>query len=752
MPAIPGVTLYFQPVQDIQISTRTSRAQYQYTLVASDANDVATWSAKLTEKLRNSPVLREVVNEAQEGGLRAFVNVDREMASRLGISMQSVNDALNDAFGQRQISTIYAQSNQYRVVLEAMPQYQGDASALTKLYVPASGGAQVPLSAIAKIERRTAPLAINHQDQFPSVTLSFNLAAGASLSDAVHAISSASDEIGMPTSVTGSYSGDADEFTRSLAGQPWLILAAVITIYIVLGVLYESFVHPFTILTTLPSAGIGALLALMYCGMDLSMVALIGIILLMGIVKKNAIMMIDFALEAERTQGMSPRDSIVQACLLRFRPIMMTTLAALFGRAAAGARGRHRLGAAQSARRHHHRRPAAEPAADALHHAGDLPRHGAGAGAAGTRLQRRDPRARRGRQTFGSRRSEAMNFSRPCIERPIGTMLLAMGLMLLGLVAYRFLPVASLPSVEFPTIRVNASLPGADPETMAARVAAPLERRLGEIAGVTEMTSTNSLGSTRIAIQFALNRDIEGAAQDVQAAINAAAADLPADMPSLPNFRKSNPAAAPILILALTSKSIAPSDMYDAADTVIAQRISQVDGVAEVTVAGAEQPAIRVRVNPMQLASMGMSIEDVRTAITNANAVAPLGIIDGDQHVIGAGDQRPAAHGRGLPEHRHQVGERQRRAPVGRGQRRAGNAQLALGRQLQRAAGHPADHRQERRRQRHRHGRSHPRADPGDQALDPGRHGHLHPVRSHHHAARQHLRHAADARAFPSCW
>ena len=187
------------------------------------------------------------------------------------------------------------------------------------------------MSAVAKIERRIAPLAINHQDQFPSVTISFNLAAGASLSDAVHAISAASDEIGMPTSVTGSYSGDADEFTRSLAGQPWLILAAVITIYIVLGVLYESFVHPFTILTTLPSAGIGALLALMYCGMDLSMVALIGIVLLMGIVKKNAIMMIDFALEAERTQGMSPRDSIVQACLLRFRPIMMTTLAALFG-------------------------------------------------------------------------------------------------------------------------------------------------------------------------------------------------------------------------------------------------------------------------------------------------------------------------------------------------------------------------------------------------------------------------------------
>ena len=328
---IPGVTVFFQPAQDVQISTRVSRAQYQYTLVGSDENDVATWSTKLAEHLKSSPVLREVVSEAQEGGLRAMVRVDREMAGRLGVSMQSINDALNDAFGQRQISTIYAQANQYRVVLEASPQYQSDPAALSRLFVPSSSGAQVPLSAVATIERRTAPLSISHQEQFPSVTISFNLAPGAALSDAVSAISAASREIGMPSSVTGSYSGDADEFTKSLQGQPWLILAAVIAIYIVLGVLYESFVHPFTILTTLPSAGIGALLALMLAGMDLSMIGLIGIVLLMGIVKKNAIMMIDFALEAERTQGMSPRDAIVQACLLRFRPIMMTTLAALFG-------------------------------------------------------------------------------------------------------------------------------------------------------------------------------------------------------------------------------------------------------------------------------------------------------------------------------------------------------------------------------------------------------------------------------------
>jgi multidrug efflux pump len=327
----PGLTVYFQPVQDIQISTRVSRAQYQYTLVASDANEVLTWSERLVEKLRSSPVLRDVVSEAQEGGLRAHVRVDRETAGRLGVSMQAVNDALNDSFGQRQISTIYAQANQYRVVLEAMAQYQNDPAALSRVYVPGPNGVQVPLSSLATIERRTAPLAVHRQDQFPSVTISFNLAPHAALSDAVTAVTAAQNEIGMPTSVTGTYSGDADEFAKSLAGQPWLILAAIITIYIVLGVLYESFIHPFTILTTLPSAGIGAVLALLLSGLDLSLVALIGIVLLMGIVKKNAIMMIDFALEAERTQRMTPRESIVQAALLRFRPIMMTTLAALFG-------------------------------------------------------------------------------------------------------------------------------------------------------------------------------------------------------------------------------------------------------------------------------------------------------------------------------------------------------------------------------------------------------------------------------------
>ncbi len=328
---IPGITVYFQPVQDVQIATRTSRAQYQYTLVSTDAAEVEEWTTKLAAELAKSPSLSEVNLETMDVGLRTRIDVDREVAGRLGVTVQAVSDALNDAFGQRQVSTIYAQANQYRVVLEALPQYRSDPSRLNRLYIPSTNGNQVPLTAIAKITYTTAPLAVSHQDQFPSETISFNLMPGAALSDAVSIISAAEDKIGMPSSVTGSFFGDASEFASSLRSQPWLILAAIVTIYIVLGVLYESFVHPFTILTTLPSAGIGALLALMFMGLDLSLVALIGIVLLMGIVKKNAIMMIDFALDAERERGLNPRDSIVEAALLRFRPIMMTTLAALFG-------------------------------------------------------------------------------------------------------------------------------------------------------------------------------------------------------------------------------------------------------------------------------------------------------------------------------------------------------------------------------------------------------------------------------------
>jgi hydrophobe/amphiphile efflux-1 (HAE1) family protein len=328
---VPGITAFFQPVQDIQIGTRISRTQFQYTLMDTDPIELALWAPRLLQRLGSAPELTNVATDQQNNGFRTYINVDRDAAMRMGVSMQAIQDTLYDGFGQRQISTIFGQSNQYRVVLEADPSWQADPNSLRLLRVPGTGGAQIPLSGIATITRTVAPLVVTHQAQFPSVTLSFDIAPGDSLGDAVKAVAAAERAIGMPQTITGSYSGDAAEFQRSLAAEPWLILAAVVVIYIVLGVLYESWIHPVTILSTLPSAGIGALLALMLCGTDLSLVALVGIVLLMGIVKKNAIMMVDFAIEAERTRAISPQAAIHEACLLRFRPIMMTTMAALLG-------------------------------------------------------------------------------------------------------------------------------------------------------------------------------------------------------------------------------------------------------------------------------------------------------------------------------------------------------------------------------------------------------------------------------------
>ena len=329
--AIPGLVVFMQPVQDIQIGTRISRTQFQYTVVDTDPTTLAAWAPRLLERLRGEPALRDVNSDQQTEGFRIQVQVDRDAAMRLGVSMLAVQDTLFNAFGQRQISTIFAQSNQYRVVMEADPAWQANPNSLLQLRVPGAGGAQVPLAGIATITRGTAPLVITREDQFPAATISFNLAPGYALGQAVQAIARAQAEIGVPATISGSYSGDAAEFGRALSAQPWLILAAVIVIYITLGVLYESFIHPVTILSTLPSAGIGALLALLATGQDLSIVALVGIVLLMGIVKKNAIMMIDFALDAERTRGLSPEEAIMEACLLRYRPIMMTTAAALLG-------------------------------------------------------------------------------------------------------------------------------------------------------------------------------------------------------------------------------------------------------------------------------------------------------------------------------------------------------------------------------------------------------------------------------------
>ncbi len=328
---IPGLKAFIQPVQDIQIGSRISRTQFQYTLMDTDKDVLAQWAPKLRAELAGLPEMRDVASDQQDEGYRTNIVVDRDAAMRLGVSMQAVQDTLYDSFGQRQVSTIFGQANQYRVILEADPAWQKNPDFLKLLRVPSAGGAQVPLAAIARFVKGTAPLVVTHQEQFPAVTLSFNLAPGYSLGHAVDAVARAERDIGMPETITGIWSGDAAEFRRSLASEPWLILAAVLVIYIVLGVLYESWIHPVTIISTLPSAGIGALAALMICGIDLSLVALVGIVLLMGIVKKNAIMMVDFARDAQRHQGAAPEDAIRDACLLRFRPIMMTTMAALLG-------------------------------------------------------------------------------------------------------------------------------------------------------------------------------------------------------------------------------------------------------------------------------------------------------------------------------------------------------------------------------------------------------------------------------------
>jgi multidrug efflux pump subunit AcrB len=350
---IQGISLFTQSVQDLQIDTKVSRTQYQYILEDSNSAELAEWTPKFLDRLKKIPELSDVASDQQTNGLQTVIDIDREKASRLGVQIDAIDNVLYDSFGQRQISIIFTQLNQFWVVLEAAPEFRDSPSILDKIYVNAAGsqqassvsspgsitasgaittgGPQVPLSAFATMRTTTAPLSVLHQNLFPAVTISFNLAPGGSLGQAVKAIEAAKDEIGLPDTIATSFSGTAAEFQSSLRSEPYLILAAIIVIYIVLGVLYESYIHPITILSTLPSAGVGALLALQLFGMDFSLIALIGIILLIGIVKKNAIMMIDFALDAEREEGKTPEESIYQACLLRFRPIMMTTMAALLG-------------------------------------------------------------------------------------------------------------------------------------------------------------------------------------------------------------------------------------------------------------------------------------------------------------------------------------------------------------------------------------------------------------------------------------
>ena len=349
--SLAGITIYMQPVQDLTIEGTVSRTQYQFILQDADPAQLAEWTPKLVDKLNQLPQFADVTSDISQQGLSVFVQIDRDQAARFGITPATIDNALYDSYGQRIVSTIFTNSNQYRVILEADPSLQTSLKSLSDIYLPSSvGGAPVPLAVMAKMREETAPLQVSHLGQFPSATVSFNLAPGASLGEAVDAVKQAQIEIGQPLGVITSFQGAALAFQSSLSNQLFLILAAIVTVYIVLGVLYESFIHPLTILSTLPSAGIGALLALMIAGDDLTIVAIIGIILLIGIVKKNAIMMIDFALDAERNEGKPPREAIYQACLLRFRPILMTTMAAVLGAlplmvgTGAGSELRHPLG------------------------------------------------------------------------------------------------------------------------------------------------------------------------------------------------------------------------------------------------------------------------------------------------------------------------------------------------------------------------------------------------------------------------
>ena len=328
---IEGIQAYMQPLQDLTVENRTARTQYQYSVEDANSQELVEWSDRILKKFRSLPQLADVATDQTTEGLEAALVIDRDTASRLGITPQNIDDTLDDAFAQRQVSTMFTQQNQYHVILEVAPAYQRHPDQLGNIYVKSSNGTQVPITAFTHYEQRPSTLAISHEGQFPAVNLSFNLAPGYSIGDAVSAVRKAEKELQIPLSVNANFQGTAASFEASLSNEPLLILAALVTVYIVLGVLYESYIHPITILSTLPSAGVGAILALFVTGTNLSVIALIGIILLIGIVKKNAIMMIDFALEAEREHGKTPEESIYQACLLRFRPIMMTTMAALLG-------------------------------------------------------------------------------------------------------------------------------------------------------------------------------------------------------------------------------------------------------------------------------------------------------------------------------------------------------------------------------------------------------------------------------------
>ena len=609
--------MFLQPVQDLTVEDRVSRTQYQYTLEDADPEELNRWAPKLVEVLQTLPELRDVSSDQQDQGLASMLVIDRNTASRMGITPQLIVDTLYDAFGQRQVSTMFTQLNQYRVVLEVMPEFQQGPRALQLLDVRSLSGGQVPLNVFTQVTETTTPLVISRQGQFPAVTLSFNLAPGGSLGDAVDGDRAGHAGDRLAAQHPGNFQGTAQAFQASLENQPLLILAALVTVYIVLGILYESYIHPLTILSTLPSAGVGALLALMLFRTEFSVIALIGIILL------------DRHRQEERHHddrlcagGGAQGGETAGGGDLRGLPAPVPADhddddGGLAWRIAAGDGYGCRIGIAATARHCHRRRADREPDTDALYDTGGVPRIGSiGATVAGAPIPDYEPRSlETGRHehlgsVHSSSRRHHVADDRRHTRRGRGVPIPSRGV------------TASSRVSDHQRVGV---LPGASPETMATSVAAPLERQFTRIAGVTEMTSTSTIGGTNITLQFELNRDIDGAARDVQAAINAARADLPSNLPISPEYRKVNPADGPMLILAVTSDIVSRGEMYDAASSILQQKLSQVEGVGQVTVGGGSLPAVRVDLNPTALNKYGIGLGDVRRMLTGTNVNRPKG-------------------------------------------------------------------------------------------------------------------------------
>ena len=637
----PGVKVFLVAPPSLRIGGHQTKSAYDFTLQGPDTVELYAQAQKLQREIAKLPGLVDVTTDLQVKNPQVNLDIDRDRAAALGLDANQIESALYSAFGPRWSSTIYAPTNQYKVLLGGFAQISGVLRLSVQAFLQdVRADNWCRSSNFASLKEGASAQSINHSGQFPSVTVSFNAKPGVALGDAVNMVQETARRV-LPANMNANFEGTAQAFQSSLKNLTLLLIIAILVVYIVLGVLYESYIHPLTILSGLPSAGVGALLTLMIFHVDLNIYSFVGLMMLIGIVKKNAIMQIDFALEAERKEGKTPLEAIYEGCLIRFRPIMMTTMAALLGALpvalgyGAGGESRRPLGLAvvggllfsqlitlyltpvvytymasvlewgRRRKRRRRRLPAAASIAP----------------------QAQFDAVRR-------RLANQMNFSETFIRRPIATSLMMAAIALFGLVAYRSLPVSDLPNVDFPTLLVTASLPGASPDTMASAVATPLENQFSNISGLDSMTSTNSLGSTQVTLEFVLNKSLDGAAVDVQSAITQAARLLPQGMPTPPTFTKVNPADQPILYLAITSQTLPLWTLDEYAETRIAQRISMVSGVAQVQVLGAQKYAVHAQVDPHLLASRQIGINEVQTALSGWNVNLPTGSIIGPQRAF----------------------------------------------------------------------------------------------------------------------